>query len=155
MPQTRAATGQAGGLISVSGGDEDIPRQDRGRWIAASLAAQGAHRAHLVSHVGDRSAKTRKPGTPLLALIRRGRAVGLAAEGEDVLAHDLFPSAGPARLAGLYPFVNRRSAASTTPPTIPPPRREPPRPTAGNGPPTAAVGQLRSLPATSAGRHPA
>src|SRR5215470_16316580 len=71
MPQTGAATGQTGGLICVSGGDDDVPRQDRGRRIAASLAAQGAHRAHLVSHVGDRSAKTREPGTPLLALIRR------------------------------------------------------------------------------------
>src|SRR5215472_11695832 len=118
MPQAGAATGQTGGF--VSGSDHDVPRQDRGRRIAAILAAHGAHRAHLVSHVGDRSAKTRKPGTPLLALIRPGHAVGLAAEGEDVLAHDLFPSAGPARLAGLYPFVNRRSAASTATSTKPP-----------------------------------
>src|SRR5205823_4261503 len=90
---------------------------DRSRRIAAVLAAQSAHRAHLVSHVGDRSAETRKPGTPLLALIRPGRAVRLAAEGEDVLAHDLLPSAEPARLAGLYPFVNRCSATSTITPT--------------------------------------
>src|SRR5215467_11077765 len=94
MPQTGAATGQTGGLVSVSGSDHDVPRQDRGRRIAAILAAHGAHRAHLVSHVGDRSAKTRKPGTPLLALIRLVRAVRLAAEGEDVLAHELLPVGG-------------------------------------------------------------
>ena len=57
--ETRAAAGQAGGLAGVGGGDHDIPRQGRARRIAATLAGQGAHRAHLVSHVDDRGAEAR------------------------------------------------------------------------------------------------
>src|SRR5262249_40923095 len=107
--ETGTAAGQAGGFVGVSGADHDIPRQGRGRRVAVVLAVQGTHRAPPVSPVGDRGAKVGKPGAPLLVLIRLGRAVRLAAESENVLAHDLFPSAGPARFAGLYLFVNRRA----------------------------------------------
>src|SRR5262249_11290353 len=87
-PQARAPAGQAGGLVSVGRGDDDIPRDDRGGRIDAIRAAQGADRAHLVSYVRDRGAKAREPGTPLLPLIRVLRAAGLAAEGENVLGHN-------------------------------------------------------------------
>src|SRR5215469_12262168 len=115
--ETGTAAGQAGGLVGVSGADHDIPGQGRGRRVAVVLAVQGTHRAHPVSPVGDRGANGGEPGAPLLVLVLLGRAVRLAAEGENVLAHDLFPSAGPARFAGLYLSVNRRAAASTATPT--------------------------------------
>src|SRR5215467_5733626 len=111
--ETGTAAGQAGGLVGVGGADHDIPGQGRGRRVAVVLAVQGMHGAHPVSAVGDRRAEAGEPGAPLLVLIRLGRAVRLAAEGENVLAHDLFPSAGPARFAGLYLSVNRRAIAST------------------------------------------
>src|SRR5215472_8391537 len=111
--ETGTAAGQAGGLVGVSGADHDIPGQGRGRRVAVVLAVQGTHRAHPVSHVGDRAANGGEPGAPLLVLVRLGRAVRLAAECENVLAHDLFPSAGPAR-----------SPASTYPSTGAPPHRQ-------------------------------
>jgi hypothetical protein len=52
MPETRAAAGQAGGLVGVGGGDHDIPREDRARRVATALAGQGAHRGSGHHHAG-------------------------------------------------------------------------------------------------------